>query len=68
MASRVKQESEGGGAQSLNMFLAPAFALGMWNPFLAGALRGSAQASEEFVRSPASGKSSSVADSRRTSV
>jgi hypothetical protein len=30
------------------MFLAPAFALGMWNPFLAGALRGSAQASEEF--------------------
>jgi Phasin protein len=31
---------------SPNMFLVPALALSMWNPFLAGALRGNAQANE----------------------
>ena len=30
------------------MFLAPLFALSVWNPLLAGALRGNAQAPEGF--------------------
>ena len=35
-------------AESPNMFLAPVLALSMWNPFLAGALKGNAQAHEGF--------------------
>jgi hypothetical protein len=34
--------------QSPNVFVAPALALGMWNPFLAGALKWNAQAHEGF--------------------
>ena len=34
--------------QSPNMFLAPVLAMSMWNPFLAAALKGSAQAQEGF--------------------
>src|SRR5262245_58460687 len=36
------------GEQSCNVFLAPALAWNAWNPFLAAALRGNAQAQEGF--------------------
>ena len=43
---RTPRENLGNADQSPNMFVRPALALGVWNPFLAGALRWNAQAHE----------------------
>ena len=48
MSNRTSRVNGSDGDQSANMFLAPLFALSVWNPFLAGALRGNAQAPEGF--------------------
>jgi hypothetical protein len=48
MSNRFPRANAGNADQSPNMFLAPALALSMWNPFLAGALSGNAQAHEGF--------------------
>src|SRR5258705_1253085 len=48
MFSRTARANWSDGDQSANMFLAPVLALGMWNPFLAGAMGGNAQAHEGF--------------------
>ena len=45
---RTPRENLGNSDQSPNMFVGPALALGVWNPFLAGALRWNAQAHEGF--------------------
>lgn len=42
------QTGNGNAELSANMFLAPALAASMWNPFLAAALKGNAQAQEGF--------------------
>ena len=50
MSSRYQRQQEGNriAEQTQNMFLAPALALSAWNPFLAAALKGNAQAHEGF--------------------
>jgi hypothetical protein len=46
MSNRSARGFAANGGQGPNAFLAPALALGMWNPFLAAALKGNAQAQE----------------------
>lgn len=48
MASRFPRVFLRDADQAPNVFLGPALALNMWNPFLAGALRWNAQAHEGF--------------------
>jgi hypothetical protein len=48
MSSRIARANVGKDDQSQNMLLAPALAFSMWNPFLAGALRGNAHIHEGF--------------------
>lgn len=49
MSNRIPRVDPGNGADGLNVFLAPALALGMWNPFLPVLLKGNAQAHEGFA-------------------
>jgi hypothetical protein len=48
MSKRIARATAGNADQSQSVLLAPALAFSMWNPFLAGALRGNAQMHEGF--------------------
>jgi hypothetical protein len=48
MPNRIPRQSGSNGDQSHNVFLAPVLAFSMWNPLLASALGGNAQAQEGF--------------------
>jgi hypothetical protein len=48
MSNRIARATAGKDDQSQNMLLAPALAFSMWNPFLAGALRGNTQMHDGF--------------------
>jgi hypothetical protein len=49
MSSRIPRINTGRADDAPNVFLTPALACSMWNPFLAGFLRGNAQAHEGFA-------------------
>jgi hypothetical protein len=48
MSNRFPRGIAANGGQGPNAFLAPALALGMWNPFWVAALKGNARAQEGF--------------------
>ena len=48
MSNRSPRGFAANGGQGPNTFLAPALALGMWNPFWVAALKGNARAQEGF--------------------